>query len=117
LLFTDIQATDAGFDLIVLALTMVIIGGFGSWRGALVGAILLTWIPLKLTSIGEWWDVVYGALMIFVATFAPGGLFGLWRDLTRRVSGSKSGQDPARLQGTAIVTPGGRAPPSAREPT
>ncbi len=77
LLFTDIQATDAGFELIVLALTMVVIGGFGSWTGALLGAILLTWIPIELTSIGQWWDAVYGAMMIVVATFIPGGLISL----------------------------------------
>lgn len=77
LLYVTVQPGDAGFDLIVLALTMVIIGGFGSWVGALVGAILLTWIPLKLTSIGEWWDVVYGALMILMATFVPGGILGI----------------------------------------
>ncbi len=77
LLYITVQPGDAGFDLIVLALTMVIIGGFGSWGGALIGAILLTWIPLKLTSIGEWWNVVYGGLMILMATFIPGGILAM----------------------------------------
>lgn len=77
LLYISVLPGDAGFDLIVLALTMVIIGGFGSWVGALIGAILLTWIPLKLTSIGQWWNVVYGGIMILMATFIPGGILAM----------------------------------------
>jgi len=84
LLFGVIEATDAGFALIVLALTMVIIGGYGSWLGALVGAFLLTWLPLRLTSFGDWWPLVYGVLMILIATWIPGGLVGTARDLLRR---------------------------------
>jgi branched-chain amino acid transport system permease protein len=83
LLFNSITPNDAGFDLIVLALTMVIIGGFGSWVGALAGAILITWLPLKLASVGTWWDAVYGGVMIFAATYIPGGLYGVARDLGR----------------------------------
>jgi branched-chain amino acid transport system permease protein len=83
LLFNSITPGDAGFELIVLALTMVIIGGFGSWVGALAGAILITWLPLKLTSFGEWWNAVYGAVMIVAATFIPGGLYGVARNLGR----------------------------------
>ena len=59
-MFGVIEPTDAGFSLIVLALTMVIIGGFGSWFGALLGAFLLTWLPLRLSSFGSWWPVIYG---------------------------------------------------------
>lgn len=76
LLFGVIEPTDAGFSLVVLALTMVIIGGFGSWFGALVGAFLLTWLPLRLSSFGDWWPLVYGVVMIVIATWAPGGLLG-----------------------------------------
>lgn len=83
LLFGVVEPTDAGFGLIVLVLTMVIIGGFGSWFGALVGAFLLTWLPLRLTSLGAWWPVVYGALMILIATWVPGGIVGLAGNLIR----------------------------------
>jgi len=87
LLFGVIEASDAGFPLIVLVLTMVIIGGYGSWFGALLGAFLLTWLPLRLTSFGSWWPVIYGALMIVIATWAPGGIVGLARSLLRRRGG------------------------------
>jgi branched-chain amino acid transport system permease protein len=87
LLFITVEPGDAGFNLIVLALTMVIIGGFGSWKGALVGAILLTWVPYELTSIGQWWNVIYGGVMIGMATFIPGGLLSIMGLITGRGRG------------------------------
>jgi branched-chain amino acid transport system permease protein len=85
LLFTTVSAGDAGFNLIVLALTMVIIGGFGSWIGALIGAILIAWLPLRLESVSDWWYAMYGALMIVMATYVPGGIYGVARSLLRRI--------------------------------
>jgi branched-chain amino acid transport system permease protein len=83
LVFNTVSPGDAGFNLIVLALTMVIIGGFGSWIGALVGAILIAWLPLKLEGFSDWWYAIYGGIMILMATFIPGGLYGVARQLGR----------------------------------
>ncbi|SCG72107.1 branched-chain amino acid ABC transporter permease [Micromonospora inositola] len=74
---------DAGFSSVVLALTMVIIGGSASWFGALLGAVVLTWVPLVLTFIGDWWDAVYGGLLVLVACYLPNGLLGAVRHLRR----------------------------------
>ena len=68
-----ISPDDASFSFIILALAMVIIGGFGSWLGALIGAIVLGYLPLRLTSLGDWWPVIYGAMMLLVATYLPAG--------------------------------------------
>lgn len=84
LLYTTVSAGDAGFNLIVLALTMVIIGGFRSWVGAVIGAILIAWLPLRLESLSEWWYAMYGALMIVMATYVPGGIYGMVVSLLRR---------------------------------
>jgi branched-chain amino acid transport system permease protein len=94
LLFGVVEPTDAGFSLIVLALTMVIIGGFGSWFGALLGAFLLTWLPLRLTSLGSWWPVIYGALMMLIATWMPGGIIGVASNLIRRGRGGPRLRSP-----------------------
>jgi branched-chain amino acid transport system permease protein len=109
LIFNVIQPQDADFNLIVLALTMVIIGGFGSWTGAAIGAFLLTWIPMQLTSIGNWWPVYYGAAVVIVATLAPGGLIGLVRRAMRT---------GASMRARRLVLPAGSMPagPSAVPP-
>ena len=79
LTFYTVAPDDANFSFIILALAMVIIGGFGSWSGALVGAFLIAWLPTRLTFLGSWWPVVYGAAMIIVASYIPGGFFAVAR--------------------------------------
>lgn len=85
--------SDTDFSMIVVALTMVIVGGFHSWRGALLGAILIQWLPVGLQSFGvagmsAWWSTVYGALIVLISVFVPRGLLGvcqiLWRELRNR---------------------------------
>jgi branched-chain amino acid transport system permease protein len=99
LLYTTVSPGDAGFNLIVLALTMVIIGGYGSWIGAFIGAVLIAWLPLRLESMSDWWYALYGAMMIVVATYVPGGVYGVARSLlqrapTVRLAGRPAGRPP-----------------------
>jgi len=110
LLFGVIEPTDAGFSLVVLALTMVIIGGFGSWFGALLGAFLLTWLPLRLTSFGEWWPVIYGGLMILIATWMPGGIVGASMNLIRRRRGGRRLRNPLSVRHWDDSEPAHEAP-------
>jgi branched-chain amino acid transport system permease protein len=112
LIFNVIQAQDAGFNLIVLALTMVILGGFGSWVGAALGAFLLTWIPIRLTSVGVWWPVYYGGATVLVATFAPGGLIGIARKGVRAALNLRDRRP--RPQAVTVSSPA-HAPPAAGE--
>ncbi len=42
---STVAPLDIGFGLIVLALTMIIVGGSLSWKGALLGAVIFTWLP------------------------------------------------------------------------
>jgi branched-chain amino acid transport system permease protein len=84
LAFYAISPTDASFSLIITALAMVTVGGSGSWVGALVGAVLLGYLPIKLTSIGDWWPVIYGTAMALVATYLPVGFYGLAQIGVRR---------------------------------
>jgi branched-chain amino acid transport system permease protein len=85
---TTIGPTDIGFIVVVLALTMMIIGGTRSWAGALIGAVIFTWLPSLLEEIGEWQHLVYGTLVALAAIFMPGGLVGVitdgWRAWQRR---------------------------------
>jgi len=83
--FNAISPNDSGFNLVVLALAMVIIGGFNSWIGALLGAVILGWLPVLLAGTGDWWPVFYGAGMVGFAVFAPAGIFGLGEGLYRRI--------------------------------
>ena len=74
-----VDPTQYGFAMVVQIITMVIIGGRGHWLGAIIGAFLITSLPLILRPLAEWRDVVNGALLIVVAVLMPAGLFGIFR--------------------------------------
>ncbi len=79
-----VNPLDIGFGQIVLALTMIIVGGALSWRGALLGAVVFTWLPEVLLVVGEWQEVIYGAVVAVAAVLLPGGIYGLYVDGKRR---------------------------------
>ncbi|MGB6069832.1 MAG: branched-chain amino acid ABC transporter permease [Rhodococcus sp. (in: high G+C Gram-positive bacteria)] len=92
-------AAPSGFTL-TLSLTLlsaVVIGGLGTLSGALIGAILLTYIPPVVTNLGldlglsslqsaELAPLVTGIFTVLVILFAPLGLVGTYRKfrLTRK---------------------------------
>jgi branched-chain amino acid transport system permease protein len=88
LIFGVLGPDESGFPLVVLGLTIVVIGGSGSWTGAAVGALVVTALPELLRFVEEWRDVVYGALVVLMVLFAPSGLVGTarrwWRTAWRR---------------------------------
>ncbi|MGY1773709.1 branched-chain amino acid ABC transporter permease [Blastococcus sp. SYSU D00813] len=88
LLRTTVSPETVGFHLVVTALTMIIVGGALSWAGAAIGAVIFTWLPTVLQSLGEWQLLVYGVIVTIAAVYVPNGLLGLlqegWRRLRRR---------------------------------
>lgn len=74
---------DVSFHLVVVGLTTVIVGGALSWRGAVIGAALFTWLPSVLEVVGEWQEFVYGLIVVLAAIFLPTGLYGLWCSVRR----------------------------------
>lgn len=56
--------------------TMVVIGGSGNIWGAILGTILLTWLPEWLTVVKKYDIMVYGILLMLVMIFMPDGLVG-----------------------------------------
>lgn len=67
-----------GFDLgqSIVLLTMIIIGGLRHISGALVGAILLIFLPPNLEFLGSSYMVIYGIAVLLVILFAPDGAAG-----------------------------------------
>jgi len=79
-----VTPADLQFVPLILALTIIIVGGFGSWVGALIGAVFFTWLPTVLTSVGEWQAVIYGLIVAVAAMWMPEGLIGLGKNAWRR---------------------------------
>lgn len=88
---TTIGPLDIGFNLIVLALTMIIVGGTMSWKGAVLGAIIFTWLPHFLAFIGQWQSLAYGIIVALAAIFLPRGIHGVFVDIIRWVQRRRRG--------------------------
>jgi branched-chain amino acid transport system permease protein len=61
-------------QLSIMLLVMVILGGAGSVYGPLLGALILTLVPLKLTAFPGVNAYLYGALLIVLMLLRPRGL-------------------------------------------
>lgn len=85
LLRTTVTPDAFGFHLVVLALTVVVVGGSRSLMGALIGTIIFTWLPVYLAVVGEWRTVVYGVIVTVAAIYLRGGIWGSILQLSKRL--------------------------------
>ena len=71
--------TPDSFDFIlsVMVLAMVVLGGLGSIRGAIVGALLLGSLPELLREFERYRMLLFGLAMVVMMRVRPQGLFGV----------------------------------------
>ena len=100
-------------------LAMIVIGGLGSVSGAVVGAVFVTMLPQILSKYadslplvvapgspdsgvgpGEAARYLYGAAIVLVLLFAPGGLVGLLRGRPGGGPGGRRSVRPGRTKGS-----------------
>ncbi len=72
-------------------LTMVVIGGLGTFYGPIVGGIIFTFLPEFLRAIAEYRMMIYGLMMSVAIIFMPEGVIGILQSLIPRgtLKGSK----------------------------
>lgn len=67
-------------------LAAIVVGGLGRLYGAVIGALFVHYAPLVASSIGESSGTLfYGAALIIVMAFAPGGAMSILERVTGRV--------------------------------
>jgi len=104
LIFNRIVPESFGLNLSVEFLAMIVIGGLGSVRGAVLGGIFVSMLPKVLDHYGDSLPFLatagagggvepgqaarfaFGAAIVAVLVFAPRGLGGLWPGSRRRTS-------------------------------
>lgn len=68
-------------------LSMLVLGGTGTVRGALFGAVLLRALPELLRTVGDYRYTLYGGALVLMMLFQPMGLLGneswLWKRVRR----------------------------------
>ena len=88
---TFISPASFGFNFSVELLTMVVIGGLGSIYGSFLGAALLTLLPEFLRAAHDYDIIIYGALLMVMVMFMPGGLVRGIPDLYRKLFRGRGG--------------------------
>jgi branched-chain amino acid transport system permease protein len=59
----------------ITTLAIIILGGMGTIRGVMVGALILVGLPEALRDFGEYRFLIYGAALVAMMTLRPEGLF------------------------------------------
>ncbi|MBB1482611.1 branched-chain amino acid ABC transporter permease [Tessaracoccus sp. MC1865] len=67
-----------------LPLFMALIGGMNSFIGPAIGAAVFLVGRQLLVTYTDHWQLFFGSIILLFVLFAPGGLAGLWGDLTAR---------------------------------
>ncbi len=88
---TFISPASFGFNFSIELLTMVVIGGLGSIFGSFLGAALLTLLPEFLRAVNDYDIIIYGALLMVMVMFMPGGLVRGIPALYRKIFGQRKG--------------------------
>jgi branched-chain amino acid transport system permease protein len=66
-----------GMNMVILGFTMLYVGGIGTVTGPLVGAIVVNLLPETFRAFKDYQDLAYGAALILILIYAPGGLAAL----------------------------------------
>jgi branched-chain amino acid transport system permease protein len=78
---------EAGYNVLVLAIAVCIVGGLGSWMGAVLAAFLIGFAQiLTVVYLGSHFQMVVALLAIILTLILrPSGLFGRQKELEERV--------------------------------
>ncbi len=66
-----------GLHMVVLDFSMLYVGGIGTVAGSALGALLIALLPETIRTLSDYQDLAYGALLILILIYAPGGLASL----------------------------------------
>jgi branched-chain amino acid transport system permease protein len=73
-----------GLHMVILAFTMIYIGGLGTVAGPVIGALIVSLLPELFRGMKESQDLAYGVTLILILIYAPKGLTGLAQSFDAR---------------------------------
>jgi branched-chain amino acid transport system permease protein len=78
-----------GLHMVVLAFTMLYVGGIGTAAGPLIGAVIISLLPETFRALKDYQDLAYGAGLILLLIYAPKGLAALGELMPRKLLSRK----------------------------
>lgn len=82
-------------EVTIQVLAMLLIGGRRSVAGAIVGAVLLTYLPEALRGLKDWYMAIYGGGLLLILVALPEGLAGFAARALARLRGRQDRGAPA----------------------
>lgn len=84
---TGSLTVDHGYDVLIYAIAVCIIGGLGSWIGTILASFILGFAGILTATFvgGMWQSVVIIAAIVITLIIKPSGLFGRQKELEERV--------------------------------
>ena len=73
-----------GLNMVVVAFTMLYVGGIGTLGGPILGAVIVSLLPEIFRGFKDYQDLFYGAGLILLLIYAPKGLAALGNIVPRR---------------------------------
>ena len=73
-----------GLHMVVLAFTMLYVGGIGTLGGPILGAVVISLLPEMFRGFKDYQDLFYGAGLVLLLIYAPKGLASLSALLPRK---------------------------------
>jgi branched-chain amino acid transport system permease protein len=101
---TQVSPDSYVFQISVLILAMVVLGGIGNPPGVALGAALLIFLPEKLRDLSDIRFLVFGLALIFIMRFRPEGLL----PSARRRSELRAGGEEAAAESQQLFDVRGR---------
>lgn len=120
----SVSPYDFGFLPSLLVVTMIHLGGVGTIRGAVAGAVILSVLPELFRFVQEYRNLIYGGLLLLVMRYQPSGLLGdqsyLWQKLSalwaaRRATTTAHPLPAVEIPGGGRRTSGPADPPCSLE--
>jgi branched-chain amino acid transport system permease protein len=82
-----IISINAGYEVLIIALAVTVLGGLESTKGLILGCVILGYAQIATATLVAplWKEVVYLAAILAVLAFRPSGLLGKFKELEERV--------------------------------
>jgi branched-chain amino acid transport system permease protein len=96
-----ISTTIFDFPRIIDLLAMIVIGGWGTFGGPILGAGLVIGIDQYLVALGEYQTLLLGLILAVIAVFAPQGLWPMIRNAYDRYLAPEGAPPPVEAPPTA----------------
>jgi branched-chain amino acid transport system permease protein len=93
-----ITPNDFAFPISITIVSMMVVGGIGTIRGPILGALIMAALPELLRPLANYRLLFYGGLIVLMTRFQPQGLFGDKAFILRMLFG-RWGRSPAASPG------------------